>query len=204
MRTVEAFIVIVIILGAYGMTSYYTALPRPDQVSPINLRRLSLTTLETLDQAHDLGMTAFDSNNSARWLNLQVALAASLPANVIYNLTVYDVNSLKNGTQLYSPSGLSTSNAAKLGFSSDVSTYSVTSSNVTFSIAREKIGENTNGGTLYILNCNDANGWWISGYTAQNLAQDLYKMLSPYFVNTVLVNNTAQLATILGGNKIRK
>ena len=97
---------------------------------------------------------------------------------------------------------MSTSNAANLGSSSDVSGYSVTSSNVTFSIAREKIGENTNGGTLYILNCNDANGWWISGYTAQNLAQDLYKMLSPYFVNTVLVNNTAQLATILGGNQI--
>ena len=202
MRTVEAFIVIVIILGAYGMTSYYTTLPNPDQVAPINLRRLALTTLETLDQAHDLGMTAFDSNNSARWSDLQVALAASLPANVIYNLTVYDVNSLKNGTQLYSPSGLSTSNAVNLGSSSDVSTYSVTSSNVTFSIAREKIGENTNGGTLYILNCNDANGWWITGYTAQNLAQDLYKMLSPYFVNTVLVNTTVQLATILGGNPI--
>ncbi len=202
MRTVEAFIVIIIILGAYGMTSYYTALPTPEQVAPINLRRLALTTLETLDATHDLGTAAFESNNSAQWIDLQVALAASLPANVIYNLTVYDVNSLKNGTQLYSPTGLSTSNTASLGSSSDVSGYTVTSSNVTFSIAREKIGEHDAGGTLYILNCNDANGWWISGYTSQNLAEDLYKMLSPYFVNTILVNTTAQLATILGGNQV--
>jgi hypothetical protein len=202
MRTVEAFIVIVIVLGAYGMTSYYTALPKPNQVAPINLRRLALTTLETLDQSHDLSMAAFESNASRQWLDLQVALAASLPANVIYNLTVYDVNNAKNGTHLYSPTGLSTSNAASLGSSSDVSGYPVTSSNVTFSIDREKIGGNSNGGTLYILNCNDANGWWITGYTAQNLAQDLYRMLSPYFVNTVLVNDTTQLATILGGNPV--
>jgi hypothetical protein len=202
MRTVEAFIVIVIILGAYGLTSYYTALPTPEQVAPINLRRLALTTLETLDTTHDLGTAAFESNNSAQWTDLQVALAASLPANVIYNLTVYDVNSLKNRTQLYSPTGLSTSNTANLFSSSDVSGYTVTSSNVTFSISREKIGDNGAGGTLYILNCIDANGWWITGYTAQNFAEDLYKMLSPYFVNTVLVNTTAQLATILGGNQL--
>jgi hypothetical protein len=202
MRTIEAFIVIVIILGAFGITSYYTSLPKPGQVSPMNLRRLALTTLETLDTTHDLGKTAFESSDSPDWLDLQGALAASLPANIIYNLTVYDVNSLKNGTQLYSPTELSTSNAQNLGSSSDVSSYTVTSSNVTFSIAREKIGEQASGGTLYILNCNDANGWWITGYTAQNLAQDLYKMLSPYFVHTVLINTTAQFATVLAGTQL--
>jgi hypothetical protein len=202
MRTVEAFIVIVIVLGAYGLTSYYTALPSPQQVSPLNLRRLALTTLETLDTTHALGQAAFETNSSANWRDLQVALAASLPANIVYNLTVYNVNSLRNGTQLYSPTDLSTSNAANLGSSSDISAYSVTSSNVTFSITREKIGESTSGGTLYILNCNDANGWWITGYTAQNLAQDLYRLLSPYFVNTILVNSTAQLYTILSGAQL--
>jgi hypothetical protein len=89
-----------------------------------------------------------------------------------------------------------------LGTTTDVSTYTVASSNVTFNVTPEKIGEG-NGGTLYILNCSDANGWWITGYTAQSLAQDLYNLLSPYFVNTVMVQNTSQLAQILAGNPLQ-
>ncbi|MGD6853041.1 MAG: hypothetical protein ACQCN6_13365, partial [Candidatus Bathyarchaeia archaeon] len=75
------------------------------------------------------------------------------------------------------------------------------SSNVTFNVTPDKIGVG-NGGTLYILNCSDANGWWITGYTAHSLAQDLYTLLSPYFVNTVMVQNTSQLAQLLGGTPI--
>jgi hypothetical protein len=201
MRTVEAFIVIVIILGAYGLASYYAKLPSPDQVAPMNLRRLALTTLETLDSSHALSMAVFDMNNLTRLSNLQVALSASLPANVVYNLTFYNVNTNEaNGAQLYSPLG-SISNAQDLGISSDASTYMVASSNVTFSITPEKIGQE-NGGTLYVLNCSDANGWWITGYTAQSLAQDLYNLLSPYFVKTVVVQNTSQLRQLLDGQKI--
>ncbi len=111
MRTVEAFIVIVIILGAYGMASYYAKLPSPDQVAPMNMRRLALTTLETLDSSHELSMAVFDMNNLTRLGNLQIALSASLPANVIYNLTVYNVNTnTVNGNPIYSRLG-SMSNA---------------------------------------------------------------------------------------------
>jgi hypothetical protein len=53
--------------------------------------------------------------------------------------------------------------------------------------------------TLYILNCNDANGWWITGYTAQTLASDIYELLSPYFQTTIMVQNTTQLGQILNG-----
>ena len=56
--------------------------------------------------------------------------------------------------------------------------------------------------TLYILNCSDANGWWITGYTAQSLAEDLYNMLSPHFRNTVMVNNTTQLGQLLNGSSL--
>jgi hypothetical protein len=79
----------------------------------------------------------------------------------------------------------------------------VASSNVTFNVTPQKIGEGGNGGTLYILNCSDANGWWITGYTAQNLAQDLYNLLSPYFVNTIMIQNTDQLNQILSGTPIQ-
>jgi hypothetical protein len=70
---------------------------------------------------------------------------------------------------------------------------------VTFNVVPEKIGEHSGGGTLYILNCSDAPGWWVTGYTAQGLAQDLYTLLSPYFYTTVMVQSTTELGQILNG-----
>ena len=199
-RTIEVLFVIIIIAGAFIAVSFFTVLPSPRQVSPINLRRLSFSTLQTLDSNYDLSRAAFDTDNSTVWGGLQVALSASLPPNIIYNLTVYDVND-KDG-QVYNYVS-SISNTENLGTTNDLSTYKVVSSNVTFNYTPEKIGEGSNGGTLYILNCSDANGWWITGYTAQSLAQDLYNLLSPYFVNTIMVQNTAQLAQILTGTPLQ-
>ena len=198
-RTIEVLFVIIILAGAFIGASYFAVLPAPRQVSPINLNRLSLTTLQMLDSDYDLSRAAFETDNSTVLGQLQVALSASLPPNVIYNLTVYDVND--GGGQLYT-SVANFSNAESLGTSSDVSMYTVASSNVTFNVTPEKIGEKSNGGTLYILNCSDANGWWITGYTAQSLAQDLCNLLSPYFVNTIMVQNTSQLAQILNGTPL--
>ncbi len=199
-RTVEVLFVIIIIAGAFIGSAYFAVLPTPRQVSPLNLNRLALTTLQMLDSNHDLSQAAFETDNSTAWGQLQVALSASLPPNVVYNLTVYNVNNA--GGQLYTPVN-SISNAESLGITSDSSTYAAVSSNVTFNVTPQKIGENGNGGTLYILNCSDANGWWITGYSAQSLAQDLYNLLSPYFVNTVMIQNTAQLAQILNGTSLQ-
>ena len=44
-RTIEVLFVIIIIAGAFIAVSYFTVLPSPREVSPINLRRLSFTTL---------------------------------------------------------------------------------------------------------------------------------------------------------------
>jgi len=200
MRTIEVFLVIMIITAAFLISSFFAVLPQPRQVSPLNLRRLALTTLQTLDGNYDLSGTAFKSPGDLAWGQLQIALSACLPPSIVYNLTVYEV--LSGGTQLYTPIH-SISNAESLGVSSDASSYLVASSNVTFSVIPEKIGEHGGGGTLYILNCSDANGWWITGYTGQSLAGDLYKLLSPYFKTTVMVQNTAQLAKILNGTSIQ-
>jgi hypothetical protein len=200
MRTIEVFLVILIITAAFIISSFFAVLPQPRQVSPLNLRRLALTTLQTLDGDYDLSGTAFKSPSDPAWGNLQIALSACLPPNIVYNLTVYEV--LSGGTQLYLPLQ-SISNAESLGVSSDASSYLVASSNVTFNVTPEKIGEHGGGGALYILNCSDANGWWITGYTAQSLAQDLYNMLSPYFSKTVMIQNTAQLGQILGNTSIQ-
>jgi hypothetical protein len=197
MRSVEILLVIIILTGAFIIASSFAVLPEPRQASPVNLRRLALTTLQVLDSNHELSQVAFSAVDDPGWSELQVALSASLPPDVIYNLTVYEVDSSGSGAALYTRFK-TISNAESLGVSSDASSYFVASSNVTFTFTPEKIG-----GTLYILNCSDANGWWITGYTAQTLANDLYKMLSPYFVQTVIVQNTSQFGQILSGASLQ-
>jgi hypothetical protein len=200
MRSIEILLVIIIITGAFIIASLFTVLPSPRQVSPLNLRRLALTTLQILDIDYALSETVFEPENNSAWGELQIALSACLPPNIVYNLTVYEV-STGGGEQLYLPLK-SISNAESLGVSSDSSSYLAASSNVTFNVIPEKIGESGYGGTLYILNCSDANGWWITGYTAQTLAKDLYNLLSPYFQDTILVNSNTQLGNLLDGNPI--
>jgi hypothetical protein len=195
MRTIEVLLVIIIITTAFLISALFAVLPSPRQVSPINLRRLALTTLQTMDVDHDLSETAFKPTNDSAWGQLQTALSACLPPNIIYNLTVYEV---QGGTQFYTVIK-SISNAESLGVSTDSASSLVASSNVTFRVTPEKIGESQGGATLYILNCSDANGWWITGYTAQSLAEDLRQLLSPYFRTTIMVQNTTQLAQILNG-----
>jgi hypothetical protein len=199
MRTIEVLLVIIIITGASIMASWFALLPQPQQVSPINLRRLALSTLEMLDSDHDLSKTVFTATNDPSWGQLQTALSASLPPNIVYNLTVYDEST---GGAQSNNTVWSISNAASLGITSDAASYLVASSNVTFSAIPEKIGEHGGGGTLYILNCSDSNGWWITGYTSATLASGLFNLLSPYFQTTIMVQNTTQLGQILNGTKI--
>jgi hypothetical protein len=198
MRTIEILFVIIILSGAFVAASYFAVLPSPQEESPINLRRLALTTLQVLDSDYGLSQATFQTEDTEIWSRLQIALSASLPANIVYNLTVYDIND--QGGEIYTQVANLSNVVGTIG-TSDVSSYTVASSNVTFNVTPEKIGE-ANGGTLYILNCSDANGWWITGYTAQNLAQDLYDLLSPYFVNTVMVQNTTQLRQLLDNQTI--
>lgn len=202
MRTIEVLIVIIIITGAFIGASFFAVLPSPRQVSPVNLRRLSFTTLQMLDSDYGLSTAAFDIENDTLWSELQIALSASLPPNVVYNLTVYEVNSSTSGAELYN-SLVTISNTESLGSTSDASSYLAASSNVTFNVIPEKIGEHTGGGTLYILNCSDAPGWWITGYTSHSLAQDLYNLLSPYFSETIMIQDTTELADILDGNPLQ-
>jgi hypothetical protein len=91
MRTIEVLIVIIIITGAFIAASFFAVLPWPRQVSPMNLRRLSFTTLQMIDSNYELSRAAFETENATIWGGLQVALSASLPPNILYNLTVYEV-----------------------------------------------------------------------------------------------------------------
>jgi hypothetical protein len=202
MRTVEAVLVIIILGGAYFAVSSLISLPSPTQASPTNLDMLALTTLQELDSRYDLSAAAFQTNNTIAWGNLQIALAASLPPNIVYNLTVYNVNSGSNVASLYTPVA-SFSNAASLGVGSEASSYLVASSNVTYVTTPQMISTGGNPITLYILDCSDTAGWWITGYTPSSLAQEVYSLLSPYFKTTIMVQNTNQLNQLLDGHPLQ-
>src|SRR4030043_1122892 len=121
MRTVEILLVIIIITAAFLIASLFAVLPQPRQVSPLNLRRLALTTLQTLDVDYDLSKTAFNETDNVAWGKLQIALSACLPPTIVYNLTVYEVRSTE--AQLYNMMK-SISNAENLGVGSDAASKS--------------------------------------------------------------------------------
>jgi len=202
MRTIEALLVIIILGGAYFGVSSLISLPSASQASPTNLDMLALTTLQELDSRYDLSSAVFQTNNPTVWGNVQIALAATLPANIVYNLTVYNVNSGSNAGSLYSPI-TSFSNAASLGVGSEASSYLVASSNVTYVTTPQVISTGGTPITLYILDCSDTAGWWITGYTPSSLAQEVYSLLSPYFKTTIMVQNTNQLCQLLDGHSVQ-
>jgi hypothetical protein len=203
MRSVEIFLAAAILFMAFAVSSYFAVLPSPRLISSPNLRELASSMLETLDAKGELSRTVFNTSDYS-WASLQVALAASLPPNVVYNLSAYDILTSADGVVTYSLFRSLSNSQGNLGVGSDSSSLVVTSSNVTFTMKPQKIGESTGKNiTLYILNCNDANGWWITGYTAQSLASDLRNLLSPYFRRTILVNSTYQLGLLLNGTALQ-
>jgi len=203
MRSIEVGIVILIITGAFILASSFAVLPSPREASPMNLRQLALTTLQMLDAEGALSAVVFRDPSDSAWSELQIALSASLPPNIAYNLTVYEIRPNGSGRFVYIPVKTLSNAEGSLGVGSNYASYLMTSSNVTFRTTPEKIGEDVGGGTLYILNCSDAYGWWITGYTPFSLARDVARMLSPYFEATVFVQNTTQLGQILNGTSLQ-
>ena len=198
MRTIEVLLVIIIILGAFTIASQFAVLPSPRQIFGTNLRELAQSTLETLDAEGILTEAVFSPPSDPSWGDLQRVLSASLPPNIVYNLSVLEISTPSNGLVDYYLVK-SISDASSFGVDSEAASFLVTSPEVTFSMTPEKIG-GEDAITLYILNCEDANGWWITGYTGQGLASDFHNLLSPYFETTVLINTTEQLGLLLGNS----
>jgi hypothetical protein len=195
MRTVEVLFVIIIILGAFIITAQFAVLPPPRQAFGTNLRELSQSTIETLDDEGLLSETVFAVETDPAWGDLKKALSASLPPNVVYNMSVYDISTSDGAITYQLANSISD---AGFGADSDAASVLVTSPNVTFTQDPQKVGERTGQNiTLYILNCTDANGWWITGYTGQSLALDFSNLLSPYFSSIILINSTDQLGLLL-------
>ena len=201
MRTVEVIFVIVILLGTFVISTQFAVLPTPRQAFGTNLRELSQSTLQTLDAKGVLSETVFKESSNQAWGNLQKGISASLPPNMVYNLSVYDLSADSGGFISYQL--VNSISDSGFGADSDAASLLITSPNVTFTQDPQKVGENMEQDIpLYILNCDDANGWWITGYSPQILAMDLYRLLSPYFSTTILVNSTSQFGQLLDGNPL--
>ena len=198
MRTVEVLFVIIILLTSFFITTYFAVLPSSSQAFGTNLRELSQSTLAILNTDGILSATVFEDPDDPAWGDLQKALSTTLPPNIVYNLSIYDLTADPQGVVTYQLAN--SISDANFGADSDAASLMVTSPNVTFTEDPQKVGESTGQNiTLYILNCNDANGWWITGYTGQSLAADVNNLLSPYFTTTVLVNSTSELGLLLSG-----
>jgi len=199
MRTVEVLFVIIILLSAFFITTYFAVLPSASQAFGTNLRELSQSTLETLDSQGILSATVFKDPTDPAWGDLQKALSASLPPNVVYNLSVYELSETGGVVTYQLNHSISD---VRFGVDSGATSLLVASPDVTYTQDPEKIvcaGQNI---TLYILNCEHANGWWITGFTGQSLATEFHNLLSPYFETTVLVNSTSDLELLLNGNRL--
>ena len=202
LKTVEALFVVVLVFTTLVAMESYIQLPSPRLASSIGQQELATTTLKSLDNDGTLTQAAF-SNNNGQWAEVLKSIDNNLPSNTIYKLTSYQIILNKTTGELdYLQDKTGGNFNGVFPSGSITSTYTVTSPNVTVTQTPEKIRTKNGPVTLYILNCNDANGWWITGYTGYTLANSVYQYLSPYFITTVLVNSTSQLGSLLSGTKI--
>jgi hypothetical protein len=203
MRTVEAMIAVAILVGGVAGLTAYLQLPPPSSVYSNQLYNLGYSALQELTASGVLQAAAFNPDNPLYQGELQSALQAILPANVVYNLTYYNVTTNTvdgvNTTQ-YAPIGyISNLGGSKPKFTVTIS-FVVPSPNLTFILKTKPYPS-----TVFILNCSDALGWWITGYTASSLAVNLKQLLTQrtYFQKVITINNTNQLYTLLNNGELQ-
>jgi hypothetical protein len=203
LRTVEAIFMVVITFGAMLAVTNYVYLPPPRITSSIGQQEYAQDLLQRIDENKALTNAVF-SESGEGWSSIVKTLVDILPPNVVFNITAYKISEDVPGTLRY-VSARTGSNFKGAFPSGSVSiSYTMTSPEATVTQTPEKIGYKDAGGTqmyttLYILKCSDANGWWVTGFTGETLAQETYNEMSAYFDTTVVVNNTDQFERLLNG-----
>ena len=86
MRTVEAFLAILLLFSAFAITTLVSPASEADRED--TLATVGMQALVSMDVDGQLGRLVEDGN----WTVLADALAIQLPVGVSYNLTVYDEN----------------------------------------------------------------------------------------------------------------
>lgn len=87
-RVVEAILASVIVVFAVAFIDLFAVTPVSPKYESSELEKIGYNVLHDLDEERLLARFV----NNAEWMNLTAALAASLPTDVYFNLTVYDVS----------------------------------------------------------------------------------------------------------------
>jgi len=87
MRVVEAIMASLIVVFAVAFIDLFAVTPVSPKYESSELEKIGYNVLHDLDEERLLARFV----NNAEWANLTSALAASLPTDVYFNLTVYDV-----------------------------------------------------------------------------------------------------------------
>lgn len=119
MRIIEALLASFVILFAITFINIFAVTPSSPAYETGDLEKIGYNVLHDLDEEKLLGRFV----NNQEWANLTLALMVSLPTDVYFNLTVYDLNGVVVNTE---PISYGTSQTfASAGFVASV-TYVVT------------------------------------------------------------------------------
>lgn len=99
MRVVETILASFIVVLALAFTNIFATTPASQQYEATELEKLGYNVLHDLDDQGLLPRFVYN----AEWSNLISALRVTLPPDVYFNLTVYNLNSarLDDGSVLY-------------------------------------------------------------------------------------------------------
>jgi len=88
MRIIEALLASFLILFAIAFVNLFALTPTSQTYEAGELEKIGFNVLHDLDEQNLLGKYV----QSKEWANLTAALTVSLPTDVYFNLTVYDLN----------------------------------------------------------------------------------------------------------------
>ena len=102
MRIIETILASFIVVFALTFVSIFAAVPASTTYEVTNLEKMGYSLLQDLDQNGLLARFVYIED----WESIKAALSVSLPLDVYFKMTVYNLNQTKvYGTISYSPSG---------------------------------------------------------------------------------------------------
>ena len=103
MRVIETILASFIVVFALSFVSTFAAVPASTTYEVTDLEKMGYSVLQDLDQNGLLARFVYSED----WEPIKAALRVTLPLDVYFNMTVYDLNHMKldDGTIFYRTSG---------------------------------------------------------------------------------------------------
>jgi hypothetical protein len=205
MRTLESLFVVIIVFATLTTVFNRGVLPAPIETSSTGLQGLADSAIATLDKEGYLTQSIFEKDpvlSDVKWKSVVETIDSALPLGTVFQLKVYRIDEdPATGIINYTP--LRTAGNAESGLppGSITTSYTITNPDVTVTKIPETITP-TRSITLYILDIQEAKGWWITGYDGHTLAQTVKEAMNPYFKLIVMINNMTDYEKLLNGQKI--